>query len=271
MRTVIGVVLATLFLNAESPVAAQWHLSNKIDPLTDERVATASVTSVAGSSQRSVVVRCKGKELEAYVHFDEFLDRGSVGVQWRVDKGRLHSDRWIPSTDGLAVFPHDSEDFARALMRGSQLLIEAKDFRWQPYRITFSLAGSSAAIGKVLSSCGLELKAAHPGVSHHVALEVERWGPSHINMSKRILAAAGKYSGPIDNVAEEAFYLAVEAFFEARVADCREELMVWTFCKTMRGAWSAGDKDYRVRVAAVLYELAPEPLKSEAGKLPGYA
>ncbi|OGS81731.1 MAG: hypothetical protein A2061_02540 [Gallionellales bacterium GWA2_59_43] len=121
--TIAGIAHASLAVASPG-----WVLDEKVDPLTEEKVSTAISSYAAGLAQRSAVVRCKGKKLEVYFGFGEFLDNDQVPVRYRLDKKPLVDEKWFPSAEGTAVFAREDADVARLLLKGTTFIIEAEDF-----------------------------------------------------------------------------------------------------------------------------------------------
>lgn len=136
------------------PAWATWSYERSTDKFTDELVSIARETAQGGA----LIVRCKDGFLETYLVTNHYLDDDGSDVRYRIDKGEVDSSYWTSSTDGSTVFSQSPAETARALIAGGRLVIEASDFNGTRYSYTFSLAGSGAAVGKVLSDCGLPRK-----------------------------------------------------------------------------------------------------------------
>lgn len=263
--TVVGVAYASLAVASPG-----WVLDEKIDPLTDEKVSTATSSYSVGLVQRSAFVRCKGTKLEVYFGFGEFLNNDQVPVRYRLDKEPLVDDKWFPSAEGAAVFAREDAEIARLLIKGNTFIIEAKDFRSQPHRASFDLSGTRKTLSRVLQQCGISevgLDQEVEGLRHEIALDLERWGQKNISMNKSVLRALGAYYGPQDTSIEPAFAQAVQRFYDEYIQQCRDKKLSGINCDSLQIFWNSGIKPVMPPVSAVIYERAPDELKTEAGKL----
>lgn len=254
-----GVVLFIVMVFATSLAIAQdkWSFQEKIDELTDKKIAVASHNPTRNTG---VSVRCEQRtkrrgKFEVYFVFGEYLNRKTVPIRYRIDKGTLEEDNWWPSAKGTGVFvrPGHGAEIARQMMKGSKMIVEATNFRGQRHRIRFGLAGASKAIEPVLQLCSISQIALHEkiqGLRKEISLEMELWGPKNIRVNKKILSALGEYDGAIDDKIESSFALAVQKFYDTRV-------MVQSFSK----------KQVMPLVSIIIYRAAPESLKKEKGKL----
>ncbi len=264
----LRVVLFTLIVISANGVHAQasWLLTEKSDPLTDERVTTA----VLRSGDTAVVVRCDGSVFEVYVEVGEYLSNDMVSVRYRVDKGDLKEALWLPSAKGTAVFADEDAAIARAMASGSTFILEATDFRGQPHRVTFDLANSAEVLPVVLKNCGLAesgMEESVQGLREEIGLALERWGPKTISVNKNILIELGFYDGTLGDEMTAEFALAVQSAYDDYIQKCRDGEINGIICTTHRTSWEAGYTSTMPPATAVLYELAPKNLKKEAGSL----
>ena len=258
-KQLTGVVLFIVMVFATSLAIAQdkWSFEERIDELTDKKIAVASHNP---TRKTGVSVRCEQRtkrrgKFEVYFVFGEYLNRKTVPIRYRIDKGTLVEDKWWPSAKGTGVFasPGHGAEITRQMMRGSKVIVEATDFRGQRHRIRFGLAGASKAIEPVLQLCSISRIALHEkiqGLRKEISLEMELWGPKNIRVNKKILSALGDYDGTIDDKIESSFALAVQKFYDARVK-----------------VRSSLNKLVKPHVSMIIYRTAPEALKKEAGKL----
>lgn len=248
----------------------RWELSIDVDPLTDKKISTAIQSMKVGIAQSSAVVRCNGGKLESYFIFGSFLDNDPVAVRFRVDKNPMIEEKWSPSANGSGVFANDDASVARALSKGTSAIIEAEDYRGQPHRVTFDLAGAAKAIKPVLEQCGVaEIGIAElaEGLRREVASELERWGPKNISSNKRILSEIGACPGSDEPTLNPEFAICVQKFYDDYILRCKEGNEAGLMCRAHSPTWGAGRKGVMPAISGVIYEKAPEPLKAEAGKL----
>lgn len=261
-------ILATLFVGAGAHAQSMgWQLTEKQDELTDEAITTATFAEL--DSRQGAVVRCKNRKLETYFSFGKYLGNKLTTVRYRIDKQPLIEEYWSPSADGTALFAREEAGIARAMLSGTNIVLEAKDFRGQPHRASFDLEGASVAIEPVLRACGTALEGLEqqvPGLSARVAQDLERWGPVYTQTQKEILASKGLYSGPIDSTIEPAFALAAQAFYDDYVARCKSGKTSGMHCRSMKLSWQLG-KEASAGVGSLIYEESSGALKRKAGNL----
>ena len=280
----IAAILGILFSLSTEASDSQWQRHKHNDPFTDEVTIVASTEGVENSSQ-STIVRCKGTKFDTYVNFGGSLGDDFVHIRYRLDKTKPVSERWLTSDDGTSAFADKEMHLARLLMDGNTFIIEARGARGSTHLASFSLTGSSSAIGSVMEHCGVSRVGMHQrvnGLRLDMALELEIWGPKGISVRKRILSSMGKYEGSLDNAIESKFALAVQDLYDEFMEQCRQRrgpAMSTTSCSTFHtlidGRRKLGMKvDESIMdlvtpdAASVIYQLAPEgSLKKEAGNL----
>lgn len=267
-----------IFLPMMVGAGPSWVLDQKVDPLTDEKIATAFSSYSVGVSRRAVGVRCTNKKFDISFGFGEFLNsRGkSVYVRYRVDKAPLVREQWSASVDGTAVFAKDDVGLARLLMNGATFIIEAEDFRGQPHRATFDLTGAADALEPVLRQCGVSpvgMEQQVEGLRREIARELERWRPRTISWNKKVLIALGKYNGPQDTSFTPEFLLAVQHFYDAYISKCKNGRLSDTTCDMLidlwgvGGSWRARKEQMMPPISYIIYEHAPKGLKKEISDL----
>lgn len=133
-----------------------WEMKSEMDPFTDNRIVRAMVSSDDIFMPSAIVVRCNNGKLEAFVKVGDFLGGGDmIRVRYRVDDRGVVTGEWSPSTQGTAAFARDPETFARHLIIGNYIVVEAEDFNGTPRRAKFPLSGSARTVGAVLDACGI--------------------------------------------------------------------------------------------------------------------
>jgi hypothetical protein len=152
-RIAAAIALSLLMSSAGN---AAWRYSADRDPFTDEIASTASI-SKPGVFGASLVVRYKDGYLEAYFIPGQYIGNESADVRFRFGKEEIENEVWSASTNGTAVFADRASEFARLAASSSTLAIEVSDFSDTRHSEVFSLAGSSAAIGRVMQNCQIML------------------------------------------------------------------------------------------------------------------
>lgn len=152
-RLAVATALSLLMSSAGN---AAWRYNADRDPFTDEIASTASI-SKPGVFGASLIIRCKDGYLEAYFIPGQYIGDDSADVRFRFGKEDIENEVWSASTNGTAVFADRAAEFARLAASSSTLAIEVSDFSDTPHSEVFSLAGSSAAIGRVMQNCQIML------------------------------------------------------------------------------------------------------------------
>lgn len=149
----VGLMLTTAYAHAA------WEYSSNSDPLTDTKVSLARGSGAPHGRARDdvyVIVRCQENVFDVYASMGDFLNTQSlIPVRYRIDKSTPKEETW-QAADGKVAFSKNPQDFAAALINGSQLIIEGTDYLGQPHRATFSLVGAAKHIGKVMKDCGVD-------------------------------------------------------------------------------------------------------------------
>jgi hypothetical protein len=83
---------------------------------------------------------------------------GYYAVRFRIDKNEPQKGIWLASSTGtiLLVVGTGAVSLARDMLAGREILLEVTDYRGVVRRARYSLAGSPAAIGKVMDECAIE-------------------------------------------------------------------------------------------------------------------
>ena len=247
-----------------------WSIQQDTDALTDETVTRVISTNVAGVREQMAVVRATGRRLDLYVDFGEYLSDDFVPIRYRVDKAAVANESWSPSAEGTSVFAAEPAELTRLLMQASVIVLEAQDYRGQPHRATFSLAGAGPLFQLVLDQCGIShvgMEKEIPGLRRDIAIELESWGPMTIASSRRILAHIGWYNGPSESRLDPDFAIAVQRLYDEYVRKCKAGRIRGVNCDSLQIFWNAGIEPIMPPVSAVIYELAPAALQKEAGRL----
>jgi len=128
----------------------------QIDPITDEDESLTWTTELEPTLLRTaeLVWRCGGPAgIEVFLSVDEFLDlNGPVNVRWRFDRQPASEvERWGLATNSRAAFlpVQGIPDFTRQARQAASLVVRVSDYRPVEYDLRFSMAGSSAAIGRL--------------------------------------------------------------------------------------------------------------------------
>ena len=264
-------VLTTMMLAIlpATTLYSEWKIDKSVDPFTD-KVVISTFTASAKNPSKIMVVRCEESKFSVFINFETYLGNLLVPIRYRLDKTKPVSDKWLASSDGMAVFASYDRHLARLLMSANTFIIEATTNKGNKQLASFNLSGSMAAIGQVMKRCNVSQLGMHKrieGLRLDIALQLELWGPNNISIYKQILASLDKYNGPQDEVIEPTFALAVQDFYDHYIERCRAKSISGTMCTMVNVKMPKGSKPLTPPVSAVLYENASGNLKTQAGKL----
>lgn len=250
--------------------AQQWAVEEKSDPLTDERVVTASVAQRSGTSTQVAIVRCQGSKFEVYFDFGAYLSNGNVPVRYRLDRSDVVAEDWNPSARGTAAFAKHPTELARAMLSASGIVVEAQDFRGQPHRASFPLSDARTAIIPAMELCKVSSQAPErqvEGLRRETVLEMEKWGPRTKMMAKRIMTSLGLYAGAMETDVAPEFAFQVQQLYDDYIEQCKAHRVDDVHCRGIHISIKHGSKPSMPPMYSVLHTLAPPDLKAEAGKL----
>jgi hypothetical protein len=210
-----------IFISSFNSLANTWKYKQQEDSFDDQ---TKHIAHVRGKNKTSLTVRCnESSSLDIYFFFNDFLSNKSVPVRWRIDKREPKAGKWKVSTNGTSVFSHYEikNALARDLTKGSNVLLEATDYRGTKHKVTFSLKGSSKAIIPVLRACNIpETKITFSGISEIISSYIDRMGPkSTICLSKELSLSDYKISKISQDKTEE-LYREAQRFLDQKMEQC---------------------------------------------------
>ena len=132
---------------------ANWIVSVETDPITDQKGVTFALAAEGANrvDTRTLVIRCKGGQLDTYVAPDEYLASEYSGlsespeVTIRFGSEPPRQERWSASSDHTAAFyPGERaavEAFIRKLARYDRVAIQVTPYQKTPVAMVFRLAG----------------------------------------------------------------------------------------------------------------------------------
>lgn len=233
---------------------AAWIYKSQTDPLTDERISTASGWD--SRTRALAVVRCTAGDLEMFVAGDDFVDTGGADVRWRFDKRPADGDYWNTSTAGNGVFAPYPDAMAREMAKASSMIFEIEDFRGTPQLYSFSMAGSGAAISRVLSDCGQPLTGpwtADRSIAPEVIDTLFLVRPSELKIVQGGLNELGVASVREDGQRDLATYQAASRLWQEYWGNCERGDLLTLACDEWR---RTGKPDVKPRsVVGLIAEL----------------
>lgn len=251
---------------------SDWSLKDYVDPLTDKRIVTASLSVIPTDSATppELTARCIDHHLELFVAFDVFLNHsGSIPIRYRFDHGPLIQQEWDTSAKGTAAFASSTVSISimRQLAKSESLIFEANDFSGSPHRATFNVMHSEDTIASVMKACNLTvagLAALVPGLRTNIAAEIEVFGPKQIATYKEILISLGRYTGPVNVSLDPEFATAVQRLLDDYVKSCADkrqtQLFPTQYC-------SLNLSEEYISVHRIFAEASPKSLYKQASVL----
>lgn len=261
-----GLLALAAFIWNAPQAEAEWHYKTDQAGADQHKTSYASHMFGQGGRDYTVVIRCQGRTLDAYVDFNENLGSDLRPVRFKVDQEAGVSEHWWPSKSGTAVFAETPSEFARALLRGSQAVLEVVDERGVRHKVTIALSGSARAIRPVLQDCGVTQRARHlqiEGVRRDVALDIEGWGPKQTQAFKGALKELGFYAEAEDAEKTDELFLAMSRFFDSYLARCEAGEDMGISCEDMRLVAKGGLDPSPPQPSRALTEVAPAPYRHQ--------
>lgn len=146
---------------------AQWRVS--VEPAVGARSATVTAVTreVADSipvdeSPVSLVVRCTGRQLDAFMTTRDQLDsdtNGDVRVRVQVDSLRPRDVRWLASKANTGAFvptPELRDLIQRSILRARALRVSASTLTHGRVTYTFPVAGFGPSLEALRDACPSE-------------------------------------------------------------------------------------------------------------------
>jgi hypothetical protein len=219
----VRIALALLAIAIPASAEASWRYNADRDPFTDERASTAIQTN-PGTFGASLIIRCKAGVLESYYVPSRYLGSSSYAyVRYRFDREEPQSGSWSLSTSGQAVFSDTAVEFARSVVRGSRLVIEAEDFSGTGQIPEFSLAGSSSPVSRVLADCMLmptDPRAADDAIWRRVAQSVDELSVENAEFVGELLDTIFDEAAPHGDRRRLAIYQSMTTLYLATIYGC---------------------------------------------------
>lgn len=135
-----------------------WVYEIIADEMTDAKRHIAYSKSVSGAKPGLIIIKCDDESTRPYASYITGMFMGidfeQTQVTYRVDKGATIKEYW--KMDKSSVHNMDRDQvavMAQKMMVGNKFIIQAYDYEFDMAQHTFSLSGSSAAIGRVMDNC----------------------------------------------------------------------------------------------------------------------
>ena len=269
----LRILLVLFTLSLATSAQARWTYGAERDPFTDERASTA-IKSNPGLFGASLVIRCKEGLLESYYVPGQYIGSSrSTFVRYRFDRKEPETDYWSLGTQGTAAFSSTAVEFAREIVSGSTLVIEADDFSDTPHRAKFSLSGSSGPVGRVLSDCKLRAKdprLADSGIWRRVVQDVDELDVESIKKLSGLLDDIFEDSSPHGDRTGLRIYRTLTNIYLNTIDDClagKSLVAGMPSCKRFLQARKANeDADYPIEAVELVLELLESAGEREAGQ-----
>ncbi len=142
-----------------------WIMSVEIDPISDQKGVTFALVGEGTNpiNTPTLIIRCKGGQLDTYVAPDEYLANEYSGlsespeVTIRLGREPATQERWKASSDHTAAFhPGDRarvETFIRNLARYDRVAIQVTPYQKAPVAMVFQLAGIAQVNQELWAIC----------------------------------------------------------------------------------------------------------------------
>lgn len=201
--------------------ASSWTYSFAEDVFNDSTQHRAVIR--LDNSKAFGFVRCSNNSsLDIAFSLDKYIgSENRYSVRYRFDKKSVVQSDWGVSTNGTEVFVSNNEviRFSRDLMSGRELLLEVTDYRGTPNQLKYPLAGSTAAVSKVLAACGIpieepKLSIDPDKVTPLVKTAMANWLPNDIKCNNASLKILGYELNELGAQITVDSYYAMQRYFD---------------------------------------------------------
>jgi len=147
---------ATVAEPTQPPSIGAWSINESTDILDDSKTIIASLTATQGTSTFGepivLVLRCKGKELDAFILWESYLDNPRVTM--RADGGTATTSAWnISNTNTTTFYPNPRSIIIQKLIPSARLVVRVTPYNENPITAVFDLTGIDKAGQKILEAC----------------------------------------------------------------------------------------------------------------------
>jgi hypothetical protein len=125
---------------APQEAASNWLKDEKKNVMDNAREISLA-TSATGDQGGMLMIRFKGKQLDAYVSTKEIVDDERASVRIKFDDGNPMRQVWSRSTNYLAVFSPDPVGLINQLERSKKFYIEYRPYQKVAQTIVFDVTG----------------------------------------------------------------------------------------------------------------------------------
>jgi len=119
---------------------SNWVKDEKSNVMDNTKEITMA-TSAVGDQGGTLLIRFKGKQLDAYVSTKEIVDDERAGVRIKFDDGEPMKQVWGRSTDYRAVFSPDPVALIARLEKSKKFYLEYRPYQKTAQTIIFDVAG----------------------------------------------------------------------------------------------------------------------------------
>ena len=140
---------------------AKWGVDVKSDPVTDEKVITATIMADSGRSSWDqpvwLVIRKSAERLELYIGWNSYLGSEAV-VTYRVGKEVPETKEWSLSSDSQASFyTGDTVDVISRMLKADQVVARCTPYNESPITAVFDIRGLRKELEKYKDDFGAVL------------------------------------------------------------------------------------------------------------------
>lgn len=251
--TVIALFLALFALPAS---AQSWRVVSEDDPFDDRPNIRAQVIG----RDYSAAVRCKAGLLEVLI-MGGYIGEEDANVRYRFDDGEIHSDVWGASTSREGLFADAPGELARWMAAGSRMAFEYEDFADTPHQYSISLAGSGAAIGRVMDACGVprtDPRSQDDTIWRRAVIDLDKLERDVVRDLQARFAETG-WEVEVTGRRDLATYRALSQFYVGYWSLCEDGRALTSSCETWRSSrrYNA-DADYPKEPIALFIEFLRE-------------
>jgi type VI secretion system protein VasI len=137
-----------------SAATGSWRVETTKDPLTDSRIVLLALVSDGNNAM--LMLRCNGKDLDAYINWNEYLGSEAV-VTSRIGTAAAEQLQWGLSTDKKATFyPRNSKELVQSLKKVDKFIAQVTPYNESPVTAVFNVTGLSTTGTPLMEACALK-------------------------------------------------------------------------------------------------------------------
>ncbi|MGA7675426.1 MAG: hypothetical protein WCA78_10335 [Rhizomicrobium sp.] len=137
-----------------------WTVKETVSQLDNSRTYVASLdadnkipNSIGRLDSATIIVRCKGGELEAYIAWPPFIGTEGTQAHFKFDQGPVMQQFWESSDSGTATFIPHPRDFLQSLSNSSRFVVDVDPYQSITVEAVFTTTGADKVVTQAETDC----------------------------------------------------------------------------------------------------------------------